>query len=145
MDIPAPEKPLEKNRDNNRYNQNQQAKSNKKVVDKFEEKEVKMNKAGKFQKPVKTVQEVKKDDNEPKTIQIPEKISVQDLADKMKMQPSVIIKKLFMQGKIVTVNQEVDYDTAEEIAMEFEVLCEKEEVVDVIEELLKEENKIEIL
>ena len=42
-----------------------------------------------------------------------------------------------MQGKIVTVNQEIDYETAEEIALEFDVLCEKEEVVDVIEELLK--------
>ena len=37
-------------------------------------------------------------------------------------------------------NQEINYETAEEIAMEFEVLCEKEEVVDVIEELLKEED-----
>ena len=48
-----------------------------------------------------------------------------------------------MQGKIVTVNQEVDFETAEEIAMEFEVLCEKEEVVDVIEELLKEDEEDE--
>ena len=61
----------------------------------------------------------------------------------MKIQPSVIVKKLFMQGKIVTINQEIDFDTAEEIAMEFEVLCEKEEVVDVIEELLKEEEEDE--
>ena len=55
----------------------------------------------------------------------------------------MIVKKLFMQGKIVTVNQEIDYDTAEEIAMEFDILCEKEEVVDVIEELLKEEEEDE--
>ena len=61
----------------------------------------------------------------------------------MKIVPSVIIKKLFMQGQIVTVNQEIDYDTAEEIAMEFEVLCEKEVVVDVIEELLKEDEEDE--
>ena len=62
---------------------------------------------------------------------------------KMKVVPSVIVKKLFMQGKVVTVNQEIDYDTAEEIALEFDVLCEKEEVVDVIEELLKEEEEDE--
>ena len=61
----------------------------------------------------------------------------------MKVVPSVIVKKLFMQGKVVTVNQEIDYDTAEEIALEFDVLCEKEEVVDVIEELLKEEEEDE--
>ena len=61
----------------------------------------------------------------------------------MKIVPSVIIKKLFMQGKVATVNQEIDYETAEEIALEFDVLCEKEEVVDVIEELLKEEEEDE--
>ena len=78
-----------------------------------------------------------------KQITIPEVLTIQELADAMKIQPSVIVKKLFMQGKIVTVNQEVDYETAEEIALEFDVLCEKEEVVDVIEELLKEDEEDE--
>ncbi len=70
-------------------------------------------------------------------------LTIQELADKMKVVPSVIVKKLFMQGKIVTVNQEIDYETAEEIALEFDILCEKEEVVDVIEELLKEDEEDE--
>ena len=61
----------------------------------------------------------------------------------MKMQPSVIVKKLFLQGTVVTINQEVDYDKAEEIAMEFDILCEKEEKVDVIEELLREDEEDE--
>ena len=78
-----------------------------------------------------------------KSIIIPEALTIQELADKMKVVPSVIVKKLFMQGKIVTVNQEIDYETAEEIALEFEILCEKEEVVDVIEELLREEEEDE--
>lgn len=78
-----------------------------------------------------------------KMITLPEVITIKELAEKMKIQPSVIVKKLFLQGQIVTVNQEVDFETAEEIAMEFEVLCEKEEVVDVIEELLKEEEEDE--
>ena len=138
LDIPAPEKPMEKNRDNNRHNQNQQAKANKKVVDKYEEKEAKMNKAGKFQKPVKVVQEVKKDDNEPKTIRIPEKISVQDLAEKMKMQPSVIIKKMFLAGKIMTINTELDFEQAGEIAMEYNFEPEAEVVEDVIEKFLED-------
>ena len=138
LDIPTPEKPLEKNRDNNRHNQNQQAKANKKVVDKYEEKEAKMNKAGKFQKPVKVVEEVKKDDNEPKVIQIPEKISVQDLAEKMKMQPSVIIKKMFMAGKIMTINTELDFDQAGEIAMEYNFEPEAEVVEDVVEKFLED-------
>ena len=61
----------------------------------------------------------------------------------MKVQPSVVVKKLFMQGKIVTINQEVDYDTAEEIALEFNCICEHEEKVDVIAELLKEDDEAE--
>ncbi len=138
MDIPAQEKPLEKNRSENRHNQNQQAKTNKKVVDKFEEKEAKMNKAGKFQKPVKTVKEVKKEDNEPKVIQLPEKISIQDLADKMKMQPSVIIKKMFLAGKIVTINTELDFEQAGEIAMEYNFEPEQEVVEDIIEKFLED-------
>ena len=80
-----------------------------------------------------------------KQITIPEVLTIQELADKMKVVPSVIIKKLFLQGKVYTVNQEVDYETAEEIALEFDVLCEKEEVLDVIEELLKEDEEDESL
>ena len=93
-----------------------------------------------LQKPQQKEQKV---EEEIKSIVIPEVLTIKELADKMKIVPSVIIKKLFMQGKIATVNQEIDYDTAEEIAMEFDVLCEKEEVVDVIEELLKEDEEDE--
>ncbi len=78
-----------------------------------------------------------------KTIVLPETITIKELAEKMKMQPSVIVKKLFLQGTVVTINQEVDYDKAEEIAMEFDILCEKEEKIDVIEELLREDEEDE--
>ena len=81
----------------------------------------------------------RKKEEEIKQIVIPEVLTIKELADKMKVVPSVIVKKLFLQGKVVTVNQEIDFETAEEIAMEFDILCEKEEIVDVIEELLKEE------
>ncbi len=74
-----------------------------------------------------------------KVITLPETITIKDLADKMKIQSSQIIKKLFLQGKVVTVNEEISYEEAEEIAVEYDILCEKEVVVDVIEELLKEE------
>ena len=91
----------------------------------------------------KPQQKVVKIEEEIKAIVIPEVLTIKELADKMKIVPSVIVKKLFLQGKIVTVNQEIDYATAEEIALEFDVLCEKEEQVDVIEELLKEEDEDE--
>jgi len=61
----------------------------------------------------------------------------------MKLQPSAIVKKLFLQGTIVTINQEIDFEKAEEIAMEYDVLCEKEKKINVIEELLREEEEDE--
>ena len=78
-----------------------------------------------------------------KVIVLPESITIKELAEKMKLQPAAIIKKLFLEGKIVTVNQEISYEDAENIAMEYDILCEKEVKVDVIEELLKEDEEAE--
>ena len=76
-----------------------------------------------------------------KTITIPEKLTLKELAEAMKMQPAAIIKKLFLEGKVFTVNQDLDYDTAADIALDFDIVAEKEETVDVIAELL--EDKVE--
>ena len=103
-------------------------------------KQVKGSKAGRFIKPVDKPAEVKEEEKI-KVITLPESLTIKELADKMKVQPAVIIKKLFLQGKVVTVNQEISYEQAEEIAVEFDILCEKEVVVDVIEELLKEDEE----
>ena len=92
-----------------------------------------------LQKPQK--KEEKKE--EIKVISIPEALTIGELAEKMKMQPSTIIKKLFLEGKMVTVNTEIDFAGAEEIALEYEIMCEKEVKVDMIEELLKEEEENE--
>ena len=86
-------------------------------------------------------QEEKK--SEIKEITIPEKLTIRELAEAMKMQPSAIVKKLFMEGQMVTVNHEIDFEQAEEIALGFDIIAEKEEKVDVIEELLKEEEEDE--
>ena len=94
-----------------------------------------------LQKPVSHPKEEKKE--EVKEITLPEKMTIKELADKMKMQPSVIIKKLFMEGVMVTVNHEIDFDKAQEIAMDYDIIAEQEEKVDVIEELLKEEEEPE--
>ena len=88
----------------------------------------------------------KKEEKQEETIKqliLPDSLTIKELADKMKVQPSVVVKKLFMQGKIVTINQEIDYDTAEEIALEFNCICDHEEKVDVIAELLKEDEEAE--
>ena len=63
----------------------------------------------------------------------------------MKMQPSVIVKKLFMDGFMVTVNHEIDFEKAQEIALDYDIIAEPEEKIDVIEELLKEEEEDESL
>lgn len=90
-------------------------------------------------KPAKPQQKPAEKEETIKNIIIPESLTIKELADKMKVQPAAIVKKLFLQGTMVTVNQEIDFDTAEEIALEFNCICEKEEKVDVLEELLKEE------
>ena len=102
-------------------------------------KPVKGAKPTKLEKPQEKA--IVKEEEKIKVITLPESLTIKELAEKMKIQPSAIVKKLFLQGKVVTVNQEVSYEVAEEIAMEFEVLCEKEIVIDVIEELLKEEEE----
>ena len=78
-----------------------------------------------------------------KEITLPEKMTVRELAEKMKMQPSVIVKKLFMEGIMVTVNHEIDFEKAQEIALDYDIIAEPEEKVDVIEELLREEEEDE--
>ena len=92
--------------------------------------------AGAFIKPV--VVDAKPQDDI-KSIVVGEYISIKDLASKLKLQPSVIVKKLFMNGLFVTPNTELSYEEAENIALEYDILCEKEKKVDVIAELLKEE------
>ena len=70
-------------------------------------------------------------------------MTIRELAEKMKMQPAVIVKKLFMEGTMVTVNHEIDFEKAQEIALDYNIIAEPEEKVDVIEELLKEDEEDE--
>lgn len=80
----------------------------------------------------------KKEDNTPKVIELPEMISIHDLAEKMKIQPSVIIKKLFLEGKMMTVNSELDFEAAGELAMEMNFDPVPEEKEDVIGKMLED-------
>ncbi|MDF2512802.1 MAG: translation initiation factor [Herbinix sp.] len=86
-------------------------------------------------KPIKVVEE------EIKVITIPEVLTIKELADKMKKPSAALIKKLFLAGKIVTLNQEITFEEAEEIALEYEIIAEKEVPVNEVEELLKEEEE----
>ena len=99
------------------------------------------NRAGRFIRPEK--KEVVPAEEQIKTITIPDKLTIRELAEAMHMNASDIIKKLFLAGQVMTPNSEVEYDEAEKIALDYDILCEKEEKVDVIEELLKEEDDAE--
>ena len=101
-----------------------------------EENEVK--RAGRFIKPEKKVEVV---EEVIKVITLPDTITIKDLAEKMKQRPADIVKKLFLAGKMVTLNDELSFEDAETIAMEYEILCEHEVKVDIIEELLKEDEE----
>ncbi|WP_046175016.1 translation initiation factor IF-2 [Domibacillus indicus] len=68
--------------------------------------------------------------------EIPEKIvfsgslTVGELAKKMNVEPSDVIKKLFMLGVMATINQELDKDAIELVAGEFNVEVEEEILID---------------
>lgn len=78
-----------------------------------------------------------------KTVKLPESLTVGELAGKIKVPVAQLIKKLFMAGKMYNVNSELDFETAGEIALEYNYIAEEEEKVDVIEELLREEEENE--
>ena len=94
-------------------------------------------------KPMTKPEKKEKEEETIKQLVLPDTLTIKELADKMKVAPAALVKKLFLQGKVVTINEEIDYDAAEEIALEFNCICEHEEKVDVIAELLKEDEEPE--
>ena len=78
-----------------------------------------------------------------KTIKLPEVLTVGELAGKIKVPVAQLIKKMFMAGKMYNVNSDLSFDEAADIALEYNFIAEEEEIVDVIEELLREEEENE--
>ena len=119
-----------KNKKFNNKNQNQDHKKKKKTSG-----------PGAFIKP-EPVKKPEVDPNAP--VKIPPVLTLKELADALSIPANDIIKKLLISGAgMLNVNSELDFEKAEEIAMEFDRLVEMEEQVDVIEELLKEEEEDE--
>lgn len=73
-------------------------------------------------------------------IEIPESITVKDLAAEMKKTTADVIKKLLGYGIMATINQEVDYDTAYLVAQEFGITAKKKEIV-TDEDILFDDSK----
>ena len=130
-------------RNERRNNNNNNRRQDHDKLGKKQENFINLEKNGGKKKHAPQPQKPKEDPNEIKTITLPEKMTIKELADAMKLQPSVIIKTLFMKGKMVTMNHEVSFEEAEEIALEFNYICEQEEKIDVIAELLKEDEENE--
>ncbi|BBM36205.1 translation initiation factor IF-2 [Pseudoleptotrichia goodfellowii] len=64
-------------------------------------------------------------------ITIGEEIIIKDLAEKLGINVSDIIKKFFMQGKMLTANAILSFEEAEEVALDYEVIVEKEEIEEI--------------
>lgn len=69
-------------------------------------------------------------------ITVPEEITVGELAALLKMTAAEVIKKLFALGMMATVNEVIDYDTAEIVATELGAKVEKEVVVTIEERII---------
>ncbi len=69
-------------------------------------------------------------------IQVPEEITVGELAALLHMTAAEVIKKLFALGQMATVNEVIDYDTAEIVATELGAKCEKAVVVTIEDRII---------
>ncbi|WP_352398077.1 translation initiation factor IF-2 [[Clostridium] aminophilum] len=136
------EKPLQKQQ-NSKQNRNNYKGEKGSRFDREEEKFAKGRNGQDQRGPVKPQRKPEPKEEKIKVITIPEQLTVRELAEHMKMKPATLIMDLFKQGKAVTINTGITYDQAEEIAMAYDILCEKEKVVDVIAELLKEDEEDE--
>ncbi len=76
--------------------------------------------------------------DEIKVIQLPVRISIKDFAAELSVPSTEIIKKLMKRGTIATINQEIDYALAAELAEEYDIIVEPEEEKDVMEEVFGE-------
>ncbi|WP_242946115.1 translation initiation factor IF-2 [Anaerostipes sp. 992a] len=127
-------KDVQKDSGNNKFKKKNKFKNNN--MDNKSQKKKKKTGPGAFIKP----EPVKKVEEKVEFAKIPEILTLKELAEAIKVPANDIIKKLLLSGGgLVNLNTELDFERAEEIAMEYDVIVEKEEQVDVIEELIKDE------
>ena len=72
----------------------------------------------------------------PPVITVGDEITVGELASRLKMTAAEVIKKLFALGMMVTVNEVIDYDTAEIVATELGAKVNREVVVTIEERII---------
>ena len=131
-------KDAEKHRDENKRKQGQERDKRNRKDYMFNDGAANALRPGRFIRPEKKEEEVVEE--QIKTISVPDKITIRDLADKMHLRDADIIKNLFLKGQVTTPNTELTYDDVEKLAIDYDILCEKEEPVDIIQEMLKEDD-----
>lgn len=72
-------------------------------------------------------------------VQIPDEIVVSELASRLKVNATEVIKQLMKLGEMCTINQVIDFDTAALVADELGAKVEKEVIVTIEERLFDEE------
>jgi len=101
-----------------------------------------------FSRPVKKSKHKRKKEESipeiPSVISIPESITIRDLADKLYRSPAEVLKKLMDLGTMATINQEIDFETAEILAALYEVSVEREvtEEQRLLEEIIDDEKSL---
>ena len=79
----------------------------------------------------------------PLTVKIPDEITVGELASRMKKTATEVIKTLLKNGVMATINQTIDFDTAEFVATEMGCKVEREVVVTIEERLIDDHQDTE--
>lgn len=127
-----------KNGKNNGKNNNQQQNNN--------QKNKKNNKNNKnMAKPVPAPEPVVEEEDEIRFMEIPESLTVKELAEKIGKSGAEIVKCLMKRGIMAAINQTVDFDTAVSVGEEYNVIFELEKEKDIFEEAFKQEDEDESL
>ena len=127
-----------KNGKNNGKNNNQQQNNNQKNKNN--------NKNNKnMAKPVPAPEPVVEEEDEIRFMEIPESLTVKELAEKIGKSGAEIVKCLMKRGIMAAINQTVDFDTAVSVGEEYNVIFELEKEKDIFEEAFKQEEEDESL
>eukprot|EP00828_Plagiopyla_frontata_P047366 TRINITY_DN872_c0_g2_i1.p2 TRINITY_DN872_c0_g2~~TRINITY_DN872_c0_g2_i1.p2 ORF type:complete len:731 (+),score=148.89 TRINITY_DN872_c0_g2_i1:2327-4519(+) len=120
------------------------------IVDEYEEELAEeLNKGQKKKKKSKREEEEEKEINSKQSdvevIEIGESITVKELAEKLNKPTNDVIRTLIFKGVMAAINQEIDFETAEKVCAEYEVLIEKKDEIQELEVLEIEEDDEENL
>ena len=128
----------------------EKAEGSKSIVDVYEDELAdQLNKASKKKKKTKKEEELeaeaKKNSEETQIIEIGNSITVKELAEKLNKPTNDVIRTLIFKGVMAGINQEIDFETAEKVCAEYEVLVEKQEEIQELEVVEVEEDDEENL